>query len=181
MHNKNKISIALILGLLSFNAAAVDAMTIELGAGDESTSRVGIAAKWDWESRWFTAGDWHLGGYWEANISHWDGDDGKTGNDTITEIGITPVFRWQQNEPSADFAPYAEIGIGAHLLSRTQIGDKRLSTSFQFGDHLGFGTRLGDKGQFDLGYRFQHYSNAGIKKPNPGINFHLLRLSYSYD
>jgi hypothetical protein len=65
-------------------------------------------------------------------------------------------------------------------LSHTQIGDKRLSTAFQFGDHLGFGYRFGARSAFDLGYRYQHLSNGSIKRPNPGINFHQVRLQYHF-
>jgi hypothetical protein len=31
-----------------------------------------------------------------------------------------------------------------------------------------------------LSYRYQHLSNAGIKQPNQGINFHLLRFQYHF-
>ncbi len=44
---------------------------------------------------------------------------------------------------------------------------------------MGVGYRFDRKG-FEIGYRFQHISNAGIKEPNDGINFHQLRLQYHY-
>ena len=53
-------------------------------------------------------------------------------------------------------------------------------SSFQFGDHIGGGIRFGDKGQYDVGYKYQHLSNAGIKQPNQGINYHILRLQYRF-
>ena len=121
--------------------------------------------------------DWHVGGYWDLGIGYWRRDALPGENENIWEIGFTPVFRIQRNTLTG---PYAEAGIGAHLLSRTQIGDKRLSTKFQFGDHLGFGYRFGVKGAWDLGYRFQHLSNASIKSPNDGINFHQVRLQYRF-
>lgn len=163
-------------------AHAVDGFTLELGHNDdENADRYGLAVQWEWESRWFTAGDWYLGGYWELGVSHWDGDRGRTGNDSLTEAGITPVFRLQPHQPTAGgLRPYLELGIGAHLLSDLSIGDKRFGTSFNFGDHLGVGARFGDRGQYELMYRFQHLSNAGIEKPNPGINFHLVQLKYWY-
>jgi hypothetical protein len=65
-------------------------------------------------------------------------------------------------------------------MSETTIGDKRMSTKVQFGDHLGAGYRFGVKGAWDLSYRFQHLSNAGIKKPNDGINFNQIRLQYHF-
>jgi len=65
-------------------------------------------------------------------------------------------------------------------LSKTSLGDKRFSTMFQFGDHLGVGYRFGTKGAFDLSYRYQHLSNASIKRPNNGINFNQIRLQYHF-
>lgn len=51
---------------------------------------------------------------------------------------------------------------------------------FQFGDHLGLAYRFGEKGALDASYRFQHLSNAGIKEPNNGIDFHQIRLQYHF-
>jgi hypothetical protein len=31
-----------------------------------------------------------------------------------------------------------------------------------------------------LGYRFQHISNAGLKKENPGLNFHALAIARGF-
>ena len=56
-----------------------------------------------------------------------------------------------------------------------------MSTAFQFGNHIGVGYRFGAKGSYDLGYRFQHLSNASIKRPNAGINFNQVRLQYILD
>ena len=33
-------------------------------------------------------------------------------------------------------------------------------------------------GSYDLGLRFQHLSNGGLRNPNPGINLVILRLQY---
>lgn len=170
----------LLAGLYHGPAKAVDAVALELGSGDESANRYGVAAQWDWDARWLASGDWYLGGYWEASFSHWNGSSGERGNGTINEVGLTPVFRYQRQASGNGWGPYAEIAIGAHLLSETELGDKRFSTSFQFGDHVGLGTRFGRDQRLEVGYRFQHLSNAGIKRPNSGINFHILRLSYHF-
>ena len=67
----------------------------------------------------------------------------------------------------------------AHILTSTSIGNRNLGTSYLFGSDVGVGYRFDRKG-FEIGYRFQHISNAGIKEPNDGINFHQLRLQYHY-
>ena len=176
---KSKIAVIAAACLLAAAPAAraVDGMAVEVGGGD-GTDMARVALQWNWNKRWFQGQDWHLGGYWDLGIGHWHDSSTAPGeNSSITEIGLTPVFRIQRNEGTG---PYGEIGIGAHFLSSTQIGDKRLSTAFQFGDHLGFGYRFGTKASWDLAYRFQHLSNGSIKKPNDGINFHLLRVQYHF-
>lgn len=161
-------------------AHAVDGFTLALGQDDdEDIDRYGLAIQWEWERQWFAAGNWYLGGFWEFGLSHWDGDRGRTGNDNLTEVGITPVFRLQPHHPPAGgLLPFLEFGIGAHLLSDLSIDDKRFGTSLNFGSHLGAGTRFGPRHQYELTYRFQHLSNASIKDPNRGINFHIVQLKY---
>jgi hypothetical protein len=169
--------VAAWLALTGPCALAMDGMAVEAGRGD-GTDMGRVAVQWDWGQRWFQGAEWHVGGYWDLGLGYWRRDDTRAGeNDDIVEIGLTPVFRLQGNDLTG---PFAEIGIGAHLLSRTSIGDKRLSTKFQFGDHIGVGYRFGAKGAWELGYRYQHLSNGSIKKPNDGINFHQVRVQYRF-
>jgi len=155
---------------------AVDAAAVEVGNGDGADmGRVGI--QWDWNRRWFQGQSWHLGGYWDLGLGYWRRDVLPGQNGDITEIGLTPVFRVQPNDLTG---PYGELAIGFHLLSHTSLGDKRFSTAFQFGDHVGAGYRFGAKGAFDLSYRYQHLSNGSIKRPNNGINFNQIRLQYHF-
>jgi hypothetical protein len=157
------------------SAAAIDGVSFELGQGDGADmGRVGL--QWKWNSQWFKGDQWHVGGFWDLSLGHWRRDSVLPGhNDNITEIGLTPTLRLQQNDGKG---LYAEAGVGFHLLSRTSLGPKRFSTMFQFGDHLGVGYRFGAKGEFDLGLRYQHLSNASIKRPNNGINFTQVRVQY---
>jgi lipid A 3-O-deacylase len=166
----------LLLTGVAIPAAAVDGVAIEAGSGD-GTDMGRIAIQWDWSKRWFQGQEWHVGGYWDLGLGYWSHDTLPGQNGSITEIGFTPVFRLQRNEL---VGPYAELAVGVHFLSSTQIGDKRLSTSFQFGDHVGLGYRFGAKAAWDLSYRLQHLSNGSIKKPNDGINFHQARLQYHF-
>ena len=176
-----KKAIGVMLGGLmtlgSGGAKAVDGVAVEGGRGD-GTDMGRVAVQWDWNKRWLQGQNWHVGGYWDLGLGYWTRDDVQPGqNDEIAEIGLTPVFRLQQNDLKG---PYAELGIGFHLLSRTSLGDKRFSTMFQFGDHLGVGYRFGAKGAFDISYRYQHLSNADIKRPNNGIDFNQIRLQYHF-
>jgi lipid A 3-O-deacylase len=163
--------------LASGAASAIDGVAVELGRGN-GTDMARIAVQSDWQKQWFRGSDWHVGGYWDLGVGQWHHGSVAAGqNEDITEIGLTPVFRLQQNDKRG---LYGEAGIGFHLLSRTSIGDKRFSTAFQFGDHIGVGYRFGAKGAYDVSYRFQHLSNGGIKQPNNGINFSQIRLQYHF-
>ena len=174
-----KISLLVSALLFSTSVFAVDGVSVEYGNGD-ATNMARVGANWKWDKQWFTEGNWLVTGFWEASVGRWDGHSSAGDNQTITDLGITPVFRFQQKNPSG-FAPYAEAAIGFHLITPTFINaDRKFSTAFQFGDHVGLGVRFGDRQQFDLGYRFQHLSNGSIKKPNQGINFNQIRFGYQF-
>ncbi|MGQ0658208.1 MAG: acyloxyacyl hydrolase [Chromatiales bacterium] len=169
---------AALAGLLLWHdpVRAVDGIAVEIGVGDEDSARGGAAAQWDWRRNLFSAGDWYLSGFWELSLSYWDGDNGSTGNGSLGEAGFTPVFRMQPRTAVSGVVPYLEAAIGLHVMTATELGDRDFDIPFAFGDHVGAGLRFGPQGGFDLGYRFQHLSNASIGDSNPGINFHLFRL-----
>jgi hypothetical protein len=160
--------------LAASSATAVDGVSFELGQGNNAhMGRVGLL--WNTNKQWLKGDQWHVGSVWDLSVGHWTRDALPGQNDSLSEIGLTPSLRLQQNSGSG---LYAEGGVGLHLLSRTSLGSKRFSTSFQFGNHVGIGYRFGAKGALDLGLRYQHLSNAGIKHPNNGINFTQARLQY---
>ena len=92
----------------------------------------------------------------------------------LAHIGLTPFARWWFASNTG-----AELGIGANLFSGTHLGDKDLSTSFQFGSSVGLVHRFQDT-PWLLGLRLTHYSNASIKEPNRGQDYIQLRASYTF-
>jgi hypothetical protein len=56
------------------------------------------------------------------------------------------------------------------------------STRFNFIDQAGFGLRIGrhPTRMWLVGYRFQHISNAGRVKPNPGVNLNFVYAGVSF-
>lgn len=175
--NKKRPAAALLL-LLCFaeTSRALDSASFEYGTGNGAGMwRAGV--QWKWNSKWLQSADWHMGGYWDLQAGQWSGP----GKNTITDVGLTPVFRYQQTVPSG-ISPYVEGAIGFHLIQPVRLeADRGFSTAFQFGDHVGVGARFGEHARYDLGLRFQHVSNAGIKKPNNGINFTQLRFQYHFE
>ncbi|MGA8864196.1 MAG: acyloxyacyl hydrolase [Gallionella sp.] len=184
-----KLFMLMFLFLLAAHAHAyaVDGVFIEYGLGDASVisslsmiNMYRVGALWKWHKTWLSNGDWHVTGFWEASLGNWRGFKPEANNQTITDFGITPVFHLEQKE-GAGVMPYLEAGIGVHLISPTSIySGRNFSTALQFGDALGFGVSLGERRQFDLGYRFQHLSNGDIKRPNNGVDFNQIHLGYRF-
>ncbi len=156
----------------------VDGVSFEVGVGEHvQLYRVGF--QWDWNKDWFrTAGGYHLNGYWDLNVGWWHGSRYNDGHESqnLGVIGITPVFRW---ENASKKGPDVEAGIGASFFSENYNNNgNKMGTSFEFADHIGVGYVFNNN--FDLGLRVQHYSNAGISKPNDGENFIVLRGAYRF-
>ena len=166
-------SVALLVLLLCFAAPALalDGVSFELGRGNDRTDVVRLGLQWNWDKRWLDTGRWHLGAYWDVQLGRWnDSHD-------LHDISLTPVFRFQRS--SGELIPYVEGAIGFHVLSDLRINRRRVfSTKFQFGDHIGAGLKLG---RHDLSVRLQHVSNGRLARPNPGINFLLLRYQLHFD
>ena len=161
----------------------IDAISLTYGEDmdDNETRlyRLGLQNKWG--RTWLNDGAWYVGGYWDVELAYMESDHENSENDNLFDLGLTPVFRMQRDASlSSGVSPFAEAGIGPHLISETRLGKQQYSTALQFGSLIGFGLGFGDKGQYEISYRFQHLSNADIKTPNQGMNLHLLRLGYSF-
>lgn len=171
------VATAVVLAAAPAISFAVDGVSFEAGTGN-STQIARVGAQWRWDQQWFKSNGTHLGGYWDLSLAQWRGNryQGRDATQNITVIGITPVFRFQ-NDSLKGF--YVEGGVGANLMSELyNNGGRQMSTSFEFGDHIGLGYVFQNK--LDVGIRLQHYSNGGIKHPNDGVNFAVLRAAYQF-
>jgi lipid A 3-O-deacylase len=153
-----------------------DAAFAQVGAAD-TTYGATAGLNWNW-GRQFQVGTAQITGYWEASLSQWSyptADVRRTAG--LIQLGVIPVFRWRPGQGSS--AWFAEAGIGATLTTVAyQTDRKRFSTRFNFGDHLAVGKSFGAARAHELSLRLEHFSNAGIKQPNPGENFVQLRYLY---
>ena len=182
-----KLCLLLFLSLMATTARAVDSVYVEYREGTSLVSSTAhaklyrIGATWNWSRSWLNNGDWHVTGFWDVALAQWHGEKSGDNNQTVTDVGITPVFRLARKEGAA-IAPYLEAGLlGIHLISPTYLySDRRFSTAFQFGHILGFGVSLGEHRQFELGFRYQHVSNGDLRLPNDGMDFSLVHLAYRF-
>lgn len=173
-HSANMAGLA---AWLVFSATPVSAQELyqspsiglRLGAGDHY-QRAEVA--WESPSFWthrFEGGS-RLDLVGELGVAYWRAD-GSRSPGSAWQLSAIPFLRWTWSERY-----YIEAGIGATVFSRTTFADKTISTAFQFGDHIGVGMHVTDNSRLSL--RYSHFSNAGIKRPNPGLN--ILQLTYSY-
>lgn len=141
---------------------------LRLGVG-EHYQRAEVA--WESPSVWtyrFDGGS-RLDVVGELGAAYWRAD-GSREPSSVWQLSATPFLRWTWSDRY-----YVEAGVGATVFSHASFADKNLSTAFQFGDHIGVGMFVTPASRLSL--RFSHYSNAGIKRPNPGLN--VLQLNYS--
>ncbi len=177
-----KVFFALGIALVSHAAWAderwFDSASVELGQGDR-VKQVRVALQSKWDTTWFASNGTHLGAYWDVSLGAWHGTYyrevvGQTQN--LFVIGATPVLRFENDNHKGWFF---EGAIGYYLFSKLyDNAGNQLSTAFQFGDQLGVGYAFDNKWQFDA--KVRHYSNAGIKHPNSGVNFGAITLTHSF-
>jgi lipid A 3-O-deacylase len=136
-----------------------------------TSATVGAAWPWSWKTQWMGT---EVTGQTEGYASWWRADAVGGGNQSYLQLGLLPVFRFRFDQGRSDW--FLEAGIGLSWTHKTYVTpDKQFSTAFNFHDMVGFGYNWGAQREHELGLRLVHYSNAGIKKPNPGIEFLQLR------
>jgi lipid A 3-O-deacylase len=176
----NKMKFGALAALLALQPAfaadtMADSAAVEIGAGSK-VQMLRISAQENWQRSWFESNGTHLSGYWDANLAQWRGNayQNRSGeHENITVANLTPVFRFERADKKGW---YGEGGIGVSWFSKLYDNDdNRLSTHFQFGDHIGAGYVFDNK--WELGAKIQHYSNGGYKKPNSGVNWLVLKVA----
>jgi lipid A 3-O-deacylase len=118
---------------------------------------------------WGDEDGWNLKPRWEVSAG-WLHNEAQQGFDITTG----PVLELRHG----DFPVTLEGGISPSALTRSEFPDRNLGGWFEFTDHLGVNWHIND--QFTIGWRYQHMSNGGIYKHNPGVNLQMLSASYSF-
>lgn len=159
----------LALGPVSVLQAAD--LSVAIGQTGDSTMTYRLGTQFDFNKSWFVSDVGRLTGYWDAAYTYWDGD--KTSSNH--SLSLSPVFVYEF--AGERFKPYIEAGIGIAAFSSTELENNDLGSSFQFEDRIGFGVRFAGQ---EVGVRAMHYSNAGLKKPNDGVESYALHYRMSF-
>lgn len=170
---KKLCALALLATASLGGAGALQAadVTAAIGQSGDSTMVYRLGAQWDWQRSWFQTDVGRLTGYWDLGYTYWDGDETASNH----SLSFSPVFVYEFAGQSV--RPYIEAGIGVAAFSSTELEDNRLGSSFQFEDRIGVGLRF--SGQ-EIGLRAVHYSNAGLKNPNDGVEAYTLHYRMSF-
>jgi hypothetical protein len=159
------------------DASGFQLVYAQVGGAESNTRSYALGTGWQWH--------WRRGydavtvtGYSEISVGRWTTElDGVRSSAWATQLGFTPVLRVQSNRADANW--FVEFGVGGNLIVPLfRNTSKRFSTEFNFGDHVSVGRAFGAQARHEVSLRLQHFSNAGIKHPNPGENFVQLRYSY---
>lgn len=179
MHTRHVLT--LLAGALLAPAALADlrpqGMFMEAGAGRGSARELAVGAVWPWSWRRELAGG-RLEGLTEAYVSYWRARDGAA-RPGFTHVGVVPLLRYRFEQGRSPW--FVEGGIGLTAMDRIyHAGDKQFSTRLNFTDVLGAGRNFGEGGRHEVSLRATHFSNGGLKQPNPGMNFVRLRYGLMF-
>jgi lipid A 3-O-deacylase len=180
--------VLLFAGLLSLSVAASafedssPAFYFEAGRAphnDTSTRSLTIGAVLPWGRQHLVWGT-QVTTYADLFLSQWrapraNGD----GHHNYSQLGAVAGWRFRFEEGASPW--FFEAGLGGTSMNdRYQSPDRSFSTRFQFTEQLGVGRNFGPRGEHELSLRIQHFSNAGVRKPNPGENFYKVRYLYRF-
>ena len=93
--------------------------------------------------------------------------------------GFNPMLFQYNFVANRKFVPFIQAGAGTLVTDRTVPAR---SSEFNFTPQGGFGIYLFRRhsSAFAVGVRYHHISNAGIRRPNPGINSMYLYSGFSW-
>lgn len=165
----------ILLGALLFSCASFGVNAAELSGAIGATSQGGLTARvgmgFGWDKSWFESSTGRLTGYWDAGYTYWEAGDAAGGKHSLS---FAPVFVYEFG--SGNVKPFVEAGIGVAVFSGTSAGGQEFGSAFNFEDRIGAGLKIGETQK--VGIRAIHYSNAGIKQPNDGIESYSLFYSH---
>lgn len=169
----SRLALGALMAVASTQALAAgprSAWYVQGGAAEDAQSlTVGASRDWRWQTQYRYG---HVSGQWQGEVGRWHSD-----SEDSTQVGVSPALHWRPNGWSDGW--FVEGGIGVNVIfPRYDTRVKAFSTTFNFGDHVALGKRFGHNDQHEWSVGFQHFSNAGIQRPNPGENFLQFRYTH---
>ena len=171
------LSLTLMFGFV-FSADATQNKSYSIdyvqGEGDVKGIKLALQYHVDWLKQYSE----NLNMYFESSLNLWE-YGAENDYDSNLVLAISPVIQYPITQ-IADKPIFIEFGIGVSLLDDTVFAGKNVSTHYQFEDRLGLVMKFGKNNRQSVAIRYFHYSNAGFKKPNPGLDFIALNYTRFY-
>ena len=140
------------------------------GSAPEEFQEYDVAANFRLPWAWYSQSGWGAGIRLIASAGALYG-----AGETALVVSLIPLVALG----SQDGRFTLDMGAGGALLSRHHFGTQDYGGYFQFALTAGVGVPLFE--QLGVGYRFLHYSDAGINGPNTtGADMHMLELTYRF-
>jgi hypothetical protein len=166
--------------LIGWGALGSEAMALELqmlglrgGISDhrnkEEFNQYEGFAIWNLPWTWNLASNWSLTPYIEANAGMLKG-----GSESAFVGSIGPGLYITGFKDKVSIL----MGVNPTVISKQNYGDEDLGGPIQFTSHIGIDFNI--VRHFAMGYRFQHMSNFVFYHPNPGLNMHMIEISYLF-
>lgn len=134
-------------------------------AHDASALALGLHRPWSQRLpplrgvRWSGATDWSVVRGWLPALRS------QMRRREFTQLLVVPVLRWELSEVPSPW--YVEAGLGLSVLDRRyQLRQTPQASRWNFEEVLAVGYRVGPGHEISL--RLSHFSNAGLRRPNPG-------------
>lgn len=162
----------LLISVALMPAAQALDLSLSLGKSGEGSDYYRLGLQQEFTQSWWNSPTGRLTGYWDVGLTHWAGDQAAS-NQTLS---FSPVLVYEFS--NSDIRPFVEAGIGLAAFRHTQLEDHQLGSALQLEDRIGIGLRFGAR--HALGLRAIHYSNAGLKQPNDGIEAYSLYYQLRY-
>ncbi len=162
------------LAAVDFDARPA-AVFVDAGASSRGAQVVGLGARWPsgWQAQ---ALGGKLGLALEVGVHAWSVRQDTGDRQRSVQFTATPVIRWRGQDGASPW--FIEVGIGLSYHDKAYgVKSAHQSTRWNFNDVIGVGRHIG---QHELGLRLTHFSNAGLRKPNPGDSSVSLRWGYVY-
>ena len=165
-----KLILCALLSIVSW-AQYIDGATVSIGKSKDKIDIYRVGVRKSFNSKWLANKTGYLSGYWELSLNYWK----KKHYSSNLGIALSPVFAYYLDY--GNFKPFVEAGIGVSYFKNTTIATRDISSHFLFEDRIGIGFIYKN---FEFSYRYMHYSNAGLVKPNRGIDIFIVSFSYRF-
>ena len=154
-----------------------DSFFVQAGSGENVNA---ASAGVQWPSAWRAGA---LGGELSLRTelfgTVWRAPAADGGHENFLQFGLVPLLRYRLAEGRSPW--FVEGGIGLSVTDKRFVTrDKEFGSRWNFSDNLAVGRSFGEQGRQELSLRVQHTSNAGLKKPNPGLNLVMLRWASAF-